>query len=241
MSISAWQRSALRQGHHNVAARRFSIQINTPANLQTTEHGGQARFAVKLGSPSKDEVTLPVASTMPGEGQTEPKSLSFTPQNRNVEQQVTVASPSDCIPDGNRLYQVNIGKASSLDPQYMGQASTPVQLTNLDYAPAWTTTTNNQNVRICALTVKSQRKVDATTWEYGWRRCSATQGRASGVEPPSWPACHRCCNWWMRTCSSVRCSRVKRGAARTRSRCGPGRRCRRRTSKRVRDSDGCCW
>ena len=143
-----------------------SIQVNAPANLQTTAQGGQARFAVKLGSPPTHDVTLPVASTMPGEGQTESKSLSFTPQHWNVEQQVTVNGQSDGIPDGNRLYQVDIGKASSLDAQYMSQAAAPVQLTDLDYAPAWTTTTNNQNLRICALTVKSQRKVDATTWKY---------------------------------------------------------------------------
>lgn len=148
------------------ASQSGSIVVNAATNLQTTEKGGQARFGVKLGSAPSDEVTVPVASSMPGEGQAEPRSLSFSPQNWNVEQQAIVTGQSDCIPDGNRLYQVGVGNASTLDPQYLGLAAAPVQITNVDNAPAWTTTSNNQNVRICGLAVQSQRKVDATTWEY---------------------------------------------------------------------------
>ena len=35
-----------------------------------------------------------------------------------------------------------------------------------DIESAGTTTSNNLNVRICSLAIQSQRKVDATTWEY---------------------------------------------------------------------------
>lgn len=143
-----------------------SVLVNAAANLQTNELGAQASFAVRLGSAPSDEVVLPVASTMTGEGRALPPSLTFNAQNWNIDQQVMVTGQSDCIPDGNRQYQVQVGKAVSLDPQYMGLAAAPVNLVNQDYAPAWVATTNNPNVRICALSIRSTRKVDATTWEY---------------------------------------------------------------------------
>jgi len=143
-----------------------SVAVNAAANLQTSERGTQAQFGVRLGSQPAADVVLPVASTMASEGAASPPSLSFTPQNWNVDQTVTVTGQADCIPDGNRQYQVLVGKAVSLDPQYMGLAAPAVALTNQDASPAWTVTGNNVNVRICSLTVKSSSKVDATTWEY---------------------------------------------------------------------------
>lgn len=143
-----------------------SVMLNAAANLQTTELGGVASFGVRLGSAPVADVVLPVASSRSGEGVAQPATLTFTAQNWATEQTVRVTGQFDCIPDGNRQYQVLVGSAQSLDPQYMGLAAAPVNLTNQDNNPTWTLTSNNAAVRLCALGIRSSRAVDATTWEY---------------------------------------------------------------------------
>jgi hypothetical protein len=145
-----------------------SVVVSAGPNLQTSEAGAQASFKIRLGSAPSADVILPIASTMTGEGQAAPPSLNFTAQNWNVDQTVTVTGQADCIPDGNRQYQVIVGRAVSLDPQYMGLSAPPVALSNVESAgnSVVATASNNPNVRMCALAVKSQQLVSPGIWEY---------------------------------------------------------------------------
>jgi hypothetical protein len=81
---------------------------------------------------------------------------------------VKVNGQGDCIPDGNRQCQVVVGRAVSLNAQSMGVSAAPVALSNVESAAnsIVVTATNNPNVRMCALTVRSQQLVSPGIWEY---------------------------------------------------------------------------
>ncbi|MDB5815467.1 MAG: fliK [Rhodocyclales bacterium] len=142
------------------------VETITATPLQTTEVGGQAQFKIKLGSAPTDNVVLPVASTMSKEGVASPPSLTFTPANWNVDQTVTVTGQADCIPDGTKQYQVLVGQAVSLDPQYIGISGAPVAMSNSDAATGVVTSTNSPNIRICGLTIKTEVQINPMIWEY---------------------------------------------------------------------------
>lgn len=147
------------------AQQSGSVVVTAATGLQTSESGGQAQFSVRLGSPPAQDVALPVASNSSAEGRASPPTLTFTPQNWSVDQPVTVTGQFDCLPDGNRQYQVNVGQAVSLDPQYMGLSGAPVTLTNLNAPQASVVISNNPNVRLCALAIVSQRQLGPLSWE----------------------------------------------------------------------------
>lgn len=155
-----------------------SIVVTAASGLQTSEQGAAATFKVKLASAPTANVVVPVASTMAGEGIASPASLTFTPQNWGTDQSVTVTGQYDCIPDGAKSYQVLVGRSVSVDERYMDLSGTPVALTNADNPQSWVNSSNNINVRICAMTLKTATKVDATTWEY---TVSASFGNAGAA------------------------------------------------------------
>jgi len=142
------------------------ITTSTTGPLSTTEDGGTAQFTVRLASQPSAPVIVSVSSSNGREGFTTPASLSFTAANWNVDQTVIVAGKPDCMRDGNSNYQVLLGRAVSLDPQYMDVSGTPVTMSNTDSARALLYGANNANFAICSMKIQSQRKVDATTWEY---------------------------------------------------------------------------
>ena len=142
------------------------IVVTAGTGLKTTEAGGTATFKVKLASAPTANVTVPVASTMSGEGIASPASLTFTPQNWNTDQTVTVTGQVDCIPDAAKAYQVLVGRSVSADPNYADLSGTPVSLVNENNALVTQGATNNANVRICGVTLRSTTKISATTWEY---------------------------------------------------------------------------
>ena len=79
---------------------------------------------------------------------------------------VTVTGADDCGRDGKQVYSVILGKAVSLDPNYFGIQGAPVEVTNKDSDDSKKSTTGNDNLFICGMTVVSERKTDANTWEY---------------------------------------------------------------------------
>jgi hypothetical protein len=69
------------------------------------------------------------------------------------------------------------GKAQSTDPDYIGLSGRPVNVVNLDNAD-FASTTNNPNLHICGLSVVSERRVNARTWEYTLRAELTNLGNA---------------------------------------------------------------
>lgn len=142
------------------------ITTSSAGPLSTSEDGAVAQFTVRLATQPSAPVTVPVSSSNGREGFTTPASLNFTAANWNIDQTVVVTGKPDCMRDGNTSYQVLLGRAVSLDPQYMDVSGGPEAMSNTDSTRALLYGANNASFAICSMKIQSQRKFDATTWEY---------------------------------------------------------------------------
>ncbi|MGI5828812.1 MAG: endonuclease/exonuclease/phosphatase family protein [Bradymonadia bacterium] len=108
-----------------------SIIVKTPNSLVTTEAGSSVRFTVQLvGAPTSDvHVELIVTDT--SEGEVSPTTLTFTPQNFNVTQTVTITGKNDNEIDGDQSYELKF-KVTSSDTRYNEYEITPLVITNVD-------------------------------------------------------------------------------------------------------------
>lgn len=109
-----------------------AINVGQPSAAVTTEVGGSVSFTVVLQTQPTADVTVPVVSTQPGEGQVSVGSLTFTPVNWNQPQTVTVTGVDDGRADGDQAYQIQLGVASSADPNYNGMNPADIALSNRD-------------------------------------------------------------------------------------------------------------
>jgi hypothetical protein len=98
----------------------------------TAEQGTTWLIQVKLNAAPVAEVKVPIASSNERDGVISPAQVVFTPQNWSVYQNVTVKGRDDCVRDGNQKYWITVGKARTLDPNFIGQSGTTVPLTNTD-------------------------------------------------------------------------------------------------------------
>jgi len=108
------------------------ITVHPVSGLVTTEGGGTDTFTVVLNSLPSADVTVTVVSLDTGEGTASPSSLVFTPGNWGTAQTVTVTGQDDGDTDGNILYTVQVGPASSTDTDYNGMEADDVSVTNMD-------------------------------------------------------------------------------------------------------------
>ncbi|MCP4696375.1 MAG: hypothetical protein GY862_05960, partial [Gammaproteobacteria bacterium] len=108
--------------------------ITPVSGLITTEAGSKATFTVTLNTQPSAGVTLPLSSNKLGEGTVSPASLSFTADNWNVVQTVTVTGVDDSPPvvDGDTAYTVVTAAAASLDDEYSVLNPADVSLINKD-------------------------------------------------------------------------------------------------------------
>jgi hypothetical protein len=105
----------------------------TPTNgLFTSENGDTATFTVALDVPPTNDVTIGVSSSDTTEGIASPSSLTFTSDNWDVPQTVTVTGQDDTIVDGTVAYNVILSAATSGDSAYNGLVPPDVSLKNAD-------------------------------------------------------------------------------------------------------------
>jgi len=105
----------------------------TPTNgLVTSETGQQATFNVVLDTRPTNDVTISVTSSDTTEGTVSVASLTFSTNNWNVPQTVTVTGVDDPDVDGPIAYQVILSAAVSTDPDYNGVKPANVSLINAD-------------------------------------------------------------------------------------------------------------
>jgi hypothetical protein len=135
------------------------VTVSTAANSETL----QATFKVRLSTPPVSDTTVALSSSNMREGTVTP-SLIFTPQNWSTDQTATVTAVQDCAPDGLQKYQIVVGPATSVDPNYIGVTGRAVNVSNVELNVKGTT--DNPNISICRYTVTSKRKINALTWEY---------------------------------------------------------------------------
>jgi Ca2+-binding RTX toxin-like protein len=108
------------------------ITVNPTAGLTTTEAGGTANFSVVLNTQPTAPVTMALSSSNPAEGTVSTNSLSFTPNNWNQAQTVTVTGVGDNIADGSQIYNIVTTAAVSTDSNYNNLNPSDVSITNTD-------------------------------------------------------------------------------------------------------------
>ena len=105
----------------------------SPTNgLNTSESGTSDHFTVTLNYPPGADVTIALASSNPGEGVVSPASLTFTTNNWNVPQTVTVTGVDDNVVDGPQPYTIILAPVVSDDPAYSGLDPADVAVVNAD-------------------------------------------------------------------------------------------------------------
>jgi hypothetical protein len=148
------------------ATQSGQIVVATNGALATSESGTKASFKVRLANAPTADVVVPISAEKPKEGIPAPASLTFTPTNWGVDQTVTVTGLDDCTPDGTQQYNMLVGKAVSVDANYIGLAGTPVSVSNADNNDR-TATTNNAQIHLCRMTIVSSTPVGSPVqYEY---------------------------------------------------------------------------
>lgn len=108
------------------------ITVTPTSGLTTDEAGGTAKFTVQLNSQPTADVVIPLTSSNTKEGTVSPASLTFTASNWNTAQTVTVTGVDDSVADGDQVYFVRTGAATSADTGYSKFDAADVSVTNSD-------------------------------------------------------------------------------------------------------------
>jgi len=89
-------------------------------------------FTLSLNTAPTANVVIAVSSNDTTEGTVVPTTITFTPQNWDVPQTISVTGVNDMTMDGNITFAIVLGAATSTDPAYSGLDPTDVQAINLD-------------------------------------------------------------------------------------------------------------
>ncbi len=116
----------------DVDVNSAGILVTPTRGLTTTVDGGTATFTLALTSQPTADVTIPLASSNANEGVPSTGSVTFTSQNWNTPQTVTLTGVNDHIADGDGAYSILTGPAVSADGSYNGFKPSDVSLTNID-------------------------------------------------------------------------------------------------------------
>lgn len=107
--------------------------VATPSQgLLTSEAGATATFMLHLTAKPFENVTLPIASSNPGEGIPNIDAVTFTASDWDLDQTIVVTGVDDSIADGAQPYTITLGPITSFDRAYAAILPAPVQLTNVD-------------------------------------------------------------------------------------------------------------
>jgi uncharacterized delta-60 repeat protein len=102
--------------------------------LATIEGETSTSFEIVLESAPTAAVTIPLSVSDASEGSLSTTSVTFTSANWNVAQTVTVSGIQDYAFDGPQVFTVNIGPATSTDPNFNGLDPDDLVITNDDAA-----------------------------------------------------------------------------------------------------------
>ena len=119
----------------NVIAPEIII-VNPTLNRSTTEDGGMASIQMRLTTPPENDVNIDFTSNDLTEGTVNPARLTFTSDNFNTLQTVTVTGIPDFEVDGDINYTILTAPAQSADTDYAGMNPADITVTNIDNAVA---------------------------------------------------------------------------------------------------------
>lgn len=108
------------------------VTVTPTGSMDTSENGSAATFSVTLDSRPTDNVVIYVSSLDSTEGIVNTSVLTFTANNWNAAQTLTVTGVDDTIKDGNIDYTIELSNVQSGDGRYHDMNPDDLQLTNLD-------------------------------------------------------------------------------------------------------------
>jgi len=109
----------------------FGVEV-TQTDIQTTESGETAIIDFVLITQPSANVTVGLSLSDSSEGSLSTSQLTFTPENWNTAQTVTINGVDDGLVDGDVTYQLITANTSSNDTTYNGLVVDDVTLTNID-------------------------------------------------------------------------------------------------------------
>ena len=115
-----------------LATDAAGIVVTPVSGLITSEAGDSASFSVVLESQPTGDVIIPLTSSNPAEGEPVNATITFTPADWNVPQDVWVRGVDDFVVDGDQNYTIALEPAVSTDPHYSGRDADDVDFTNTD-------------------------------------------------------------------------------------------------------------
>ena len=104
----------------------------TTDDAESAEDGSTAAVSIVLNSKPSADVVVAVASSDATEASASPQSLTFTSENWNAPQSVSLIGADDSIADGNQPYELMLTSVSSDDSDYDGLQVASVALSNVD-------------------------------------------------------------------------------------------------------------
>ena len=116
----------------DTATEPGSVIVSPTAGLITSEDGQTASFTVKLSKRPSSNVTITFSSSDTSEGTIDKPVLTFTPNNWNDAQTITVIPVDDSSVDGSVTYSIVSGKAQSTDAAFQNASVADVKVTNTD-------------------------------------------------------------------------------------------------------------
>ena len=121
-------------GFYYLHKQNVSIVIVSPVDsLFTAENSAQISVNIKLNEKPSSDVILPlISSTDIGEGTVSPTTLTFTPENYNVEQSIVITGINDDLQDGPQTYEITFDNLTSRDPYYNNQSISSLSVKNAD-------------------------------------------------------------------------------------------------------------
>ncbi|WP_293151848.1 DUF4347 domain-containing protein [Microcoleus sp. bin48.metabat.b7b8b9.023] len=108
------------------------ITVSPTAGLTTGEDGSKANFQFALNTKPTAIVVVNLNSSNTAEGTLSANSVTFSPDNWNIVQSVTVTGVDDSIADGDIEYKVITAAAVSTDPNYSNKDVADVGISNKD-------------------------------------------------------------------------------------------------------------
>jgi hypothetical protein len=109
-----------------------NIQVTPTTGLITSERGETANFEIILTSQPIADITIDLNSNNPNEGILSVNAVTFTPEDWDIPQIITVTGVNDNVIDDNIAYTIITDPAISNDANYNGLNAEDINLTNID-------------------------------------------------------------------------------------------------------------
>ncbi|ODU66883.1 MAG: hypothetical protein ABT16_00475 [Rhodanobacter sp. SCN 65-17] len=151
-----------------------TIAATAHSSMVLREGKDTGNFSVVLGSKPNGEVTVPLSTSDATEANVTPQQLVFTPDNWSTPQSATIIPVFDGVKDGDQPFAITVGKASSLDPNYIGLSGAPISGTVRDQNKD-----RNMGLAVASYQLVSKTKLPhSKRWIYRYRPVLTNNGEA---------------------------------------------------------------